>query len=191
MFRYILLLVAAFCLVTNTLSAKLSKYSKYPYRFALLVTNPLSGASKMGAGAELRFGQNALVFTINNYTGVYGGSQYKIEYVKYIKTRYRDEFFYYFKGASGSAQYDAEKLPSLLASETSKLVVGPIDYNAAGGGFGRRWNLKHWAIVANVGLKYTMLPSDAGSDISQYFRLFYFTGPGAVTDLNFRIGYQF
>ncbi|NDC42034.1 MAG: hypothetical protein EBZ77_10875 [Chitinophagia bacterium] len=115
--------------------------------------------------------------------------QFKLEYLYYLPTIYRNETFAYVKLASGNAQYESNKLSIL--GEDRDFKVGPVDYTGGGIGMGRRWNLNHFCIVFNGGLKYVALPQNLSDENRKHFDLFYGTGPGSIIDLNFKIGYQF
>ncbi|MBC7552603.1 MAG: hypothetical protein H7257_01355 [Taibaiella sp.] len=153
------------------------------------ITNPLSAASKIGGVLEIRLIQSSFNFGFTNYSGVYQGKQYKFEYQKYIKTQYRNEYFWYLKAFGGDAMYVSSKLE--MIGDKSDVKVGPLNYFGGGAGFGRRFNLNHFCILVNCGLKYAVLPENLSDENREYFRLFYATGPGSILDLNLRLGYQF
>jgi hypothetical protein len=156
---------------------------------SIQITNPLSGASKAGGMLEIRLTQSSFNLGYTQYLGVYAGKQYRFEYQKYIKTRLRNEYYWYLKAGGGTAQYDASKL-EMLGNKT-KAIIGPVDYYYAGAGVGRRFNLNHFVICLNAGLKYSKLPPDFSEENWQEYRLFYATGPGSILDLNAKFGYQF
>lgn len=157
--------------------------------FGLQITNPVSGSSKMGGVMEIRAGLNSLNFGLIMYTGVYEGTQYRLEYQRYWSTRKRNEYYWYVKAYSGDASYDSKKLESF--GEKSGVVLPPCDYFGAGIGVGRRINFKYFNITGNLGLKYTnvdftdLVPSEV-----QHYNLFYVTGPGSILDANIRFGFQ-
>ncbi len=160
-----------------------------PYHGAIHIANPLSAMSKFGGMAEVRIGLSSFNFGIQQYIGVYQGSQYRFEYQKYIRTPWRNEYYWYLRTLGGNALYDAKQLETF--GDKSKGQAGPVDYYAGGAGFGRRFNFKHLFITMSAGLKYTMLPDNFRDENKELFRLFYVTGPGSIIDLNFRFGYQF
>ena len=162
--------------------------SKYR-AFSLQITNPLSGASKIGGVVEFKIMNSSFNIGFTDYYGVYLGKQYKFEYEKYINTRWRNEYFWYVKVLGGTAQYESDKLS--MFGDKSTVLVGPLDYYGGGAGFGRRFNFNHICVLVNAGLKYVALPENLSDQNREYFRVFYATGPGSIMELNFRIGYQF
>ncbi len=160
-----------------------------PYHFSVQITNPLSAMSKAGGVLEYRQNLSSINIALTDYIGAYQGLQYRAEYQKYIKTMYRNEYFWYIRALGGSALYVSQQLQTF--GDKSNVKVGPVDYYGAGFGVGRRWNFKHFMISLNAGLKFTMLPNDMSDENKDLFRVFYATGPGSVLDLNFRFGYQF
>ncbi len=160
-----------------------------PYNFSVQMTNPLSVLSKVGLVLEFRGGQESLNLGLTNNMYAYKGVQYKMEYQHYIRTIYRNEYFWYIKGIGGNAEYIADKLGTF--GDKSKRNAGPADYYGGGAGFGRRFNFNHWFISMNGGLKYVFLPENFRDENKELFRVFYATGPGSIIDLNFRFGYQF
>ena len=156
---------------------------------SIQLTNPISGASKIGGTVEMRIGGSALAVSFTDFIAAYQGKQYKFEYRKYIPTNRRNEYYWYLKAYGGEVTYHSEKLP-LVGDETGTLI-GPINYYGGGAGVGRRFNFNHIVILMNAGLKYTSLPENLPDESRESFRIFYATGPGSILDLNFKIGYQF
>lgn len=182
MSKYLLaLLLAAF-----TIS---SAGAKDRYHVAIMITNPVGAYTKIGGEAEIRIRQTSFLIGGTNYMGIYAGKQYRFEVNKYIKTTKKNETFWYVKVCGGDATYDGSKL-SLLNDNTG-VTIGPQTYIGGGAGLGRRINGKHWFAMFNMGAKYVVMPQDFPDESWERFRLFYATGPGAIFDLNMRVGYQF
>ena len=160
------------------------------YNVAIMITSPLSAASKQGGMLEIRGGNSAFLIGLTNYSGVYKGKAYKLEYHNYFRNRISDNFFWYLKVGGGQSTYNPTAF-SLLDDKTNALQV-PYDYYFGGAGFGRRYTRgKHLCLTLSLGLKYTALPEDMSDEQKDNYRIFYATGPGSVIDANIRIGYQF
>ena len=182
---------SAFIILLFSVSSVFAKWDPIkgkPHHFGVMITNPLSAASKIGGLLEVRGNLSEINAAVTNYMGVYQGMAYRLEYQKYIRTIYRNEYFWYIRALGGRATYHAASVPF---GDNSKEVLGEYQYYGAGGGFGRRWNFNHFFITMNAGLKITLLPIDMTDEARDRFRLFYVTGPGSILDLNFRLGYQF
>ncbi len=183
--------MSKFILVTlialMTFNGAMAKDGKYT--IALHITNPLGAYTKYGGGAELRIRQSAWMISSVKYNGIYAGKQFRFEYQKYFKTYKKHENFFYVKLCGGDATYDGSKL-SLLDDKT-KVIIGPVNYVGGGAGIGRRLNYKHFFLMFNLGAKYMFLPPDFPDEYHERFRYFYSTGPGAIIDLNMRLGFQF
>ncbi len=156
---------------------------------AVFITNPLSGASKIGGLVEMRLRLSSFCIGATDYIGGYTGIQYKFEYHKYLYTERRNEYFWYLKAFGGDVTYEADKL--MLVGDGTNKIIGPLNYYGGGAGFGRRYNWKHICLMVNAGLKYAALPENLSDENRESFRVFYATGPGSIIDLNFRLGYQF
>ena len=178
------------------LSAYCTSYAYDPIHgkirhFSISITNPLSAASKIGGVAEMRLRLSALEIGFTNYMvmSAYPGKQYKLEYLKFINTWRRNEFFWYLKILGGNSTYKSENL-SFLGDKTNT-TVGPVDYYGGGAGMGYRFNFNKFILTVNGGLKYVALPENLPDQQRDNFRIFYATGPGSIIDFNFKLGYQF
>ena len=169
-------------------------YGKRRYHIAAHVTNPLGAGSKGGGGLEFRNKDYSYYAQYTKFWGGYPGTQYMVEYDKFIPSRSNQEFFIFLKGYSGDATFDNKKLS--LFGQTDEIIVGPRTYGGGGFGFGRRTHKKVLYYDWRVGVKYTALtPIDSGNDVldkamNAMFRLFYFTGPGSILDVHFTCGLQ-
>lgn len=168
----------------SSVNARVSRYT-----IGLNITNPLGAYTKYGGGMELRVRQSAWMISGVKYAGIYEGKQFRFEYQKYIKTRYRHENFFYVKMCGGDATYDGSKLS--IIDDKTKTIIGPVNYVGGGAGIGRRLNYRHFFVMFNLGAKYVFLPPDFPDEYHERFRYFYSTGPGAIIDLNMRLGFQF
>ena len=163
------------------------------YHLALHATSPLSLMSKGGGELELRNGNFSTLVQYTKYWNAFAGKQYGMEFQKYFNSRKPHQYYMYLKLVTGESTFDNKKLS--IIGQTQDIVYGPIGYAGGGGGFGRRYNFNVFFVRWNLGLKYCLL-TDAGAvdeydkSLHNMFRLFYFTGPGAILEANFHFGIQ-
>lgn len=168
-------------------------YYVKPYKLALTITNPASAMLKYGGGVEYRRGNRSYMLSYLKYTGAYYGKEYDAEYRLYfrkymmhVKNKWIYQDFVYFRNIVGDMGYDGEKFAVLGQKE--KKYADLQFYAGFAPGYGRRYHKGPLFFLCRAGIRAIAIPVD--DKIKSLYRLFYFTGPGSIVEVNFQFGLQ-
>jgi len=179
-----------------------AQYSKWEptntywgYRTAFTFSNPLGAAAKVGGGVEHRLGNFSYMASYYIYNGAYPGAMTDLDLRKYVRKHYQHtEFrnwqyqdFVYMRGFYGLAAFDGDRM--LLFDYPKNIYWDYLLYYGASAGYGRRYSNKAFFITVKAGLRGTAI-YDLEEQAKHLYRLFYFTGPGSIFELNFQTGFQ-
>jgi len=165
------------------------------YHLALTATSPLSATFKYGGGLEDRWRNFAYMVSYNKYYhSLYPGTEMDLEFRVYLRkmwlnSRYGVIFqnFIYWRGIMGDAAYEGPNLTILGFNDKTELP----DYLYYGGsaGIGRRYTKGVLFFTIRGGVRVIQL-QDLPSEYKNYYRIFYFTGPGSILEANLQLGIQ-
>ncbi len=169
-------------------------YAVKPYKIAVTFSNPASAMLKYGGGVEYRRYRTSHYFGYSKYSGAYFGKQYDWEFRFYFRKywehainhwRYQD--FYYFRSIMGDMGYDGQKF-AVLGQKEDKFADLQF-YAGSATGFGRRYHKGALFFSVKGGIRALALPG-LDPEYKSLYRLFYFTGPGSIVEVNFQMGLQ-
>ncbi len=196
--RFLHLTLALLLSVTIT-HAQYSKWDRVwnykTYRTAFTFSNPLGGAVKAGGGVEHRLGNFSYMASYYIYNGAYPGAMSDLDlriyqnrhYEHSIRRKWSYQNFYYLRGFYGIAAFDGDRM--LLFDYPKNITWDYLLYYGGAAGIGRRYSRGAFFITVKAGLRGTLV-DEMEEQAKPLYRLFYFTGPGSVFELNFQTGLQ-
>ena len=188
----LLLLLAGVCRAQFPTFEK--TYAVKPYILAIGITNPASAMLKVGGSVEDRRYRTSYLASYHIYTGAYFGKQYDAEwrwyfrkYMRHITNKWVYQDFFYFRSILGEMGYDGQKF-AILGQKEDKFA-DPQFYLGSAPGYGRRYHKGALFFTIRSGIRVLTIP-DLDEQYKSLYRLFYFTGPGSIVEVNFQAGIQ-
>ncbi len=155
-------------------------------RFSIHASNPVGLFEKVGFKAQFRLSQeNSFLVGYRYYWNFFPGYQASMEYHRYFQTWDPHEGFIYGKMGIGKAGYQ----PRNYYAGWQDAYTAPGNYIFAGAGVGKRYNISHFFIEVNLGLKLAQTTDKKNTTYNK--NIFYALGPGSFVDFNLNFGYQF
>ena len=183
-------------IVVHAQYSKWDQVSYYkPYRTAFTFSNPLGAAAKVGGGVEHRLGNFSYMASYYIYNGAYPGAMTDLDlriyqnkhYEHSIHRKWSYQNFYYLRGFYGLAAFEGDNM--MFFDYPKNITWDYLLYYGGSAGVGRRYSRGAFFLTVKAGLRGTVI-DELEEQAKPLYRLFYFTGPGSIFELNFQTGFQ-